>query len=216
MASILYLFLGLICTFSFVYGAPAIGDTAPSFTGMSIDNVSINIESYRGKVVVLETVAPNTPYVTKYYSKLSSIGMGYIPSLQKQFISPPFNVIWISIAPVSKKSSQYITANFWKEKLNQWGATPTALIMDENGQIAHLYGMTTIPEVCIIGVNGKLVYRGAIDSIRGDTPSDIERVTNLQWFQTALENTLKNKTVYTSETIPYGIRIETEEDSSLF
>ncbi len=210
---VLVLFFSSMCQ---LQASPSIGDMAPPFSTLSIEGTSVSLDSLKGKVIVLEWVNPSTPYVTKYYSKETSKGMGYIQSLQRQFTQPSVGVVWLSIAPTPKGSFGYLTPSQWSEKIAEWGATPTAVLMDETGKISHLYGITVTPEVCIIDKSGKLVYRGAIDSIRGEDPSDIERVTNMHWFQTALENVIQGRRVYTSETIPYGIRIETQDDKSLF
>ena len=182
----------------------------------SIDAMPISLDSFQGKVVVLEWINPKSPYVLKYYSKDSMDGAGYMQSLQKKYVQSGAGIIWISIAPLSPQNQDYITAEQWRATLAQWGAMPTALIMDEKGALSHLYGATTTPEVCVIDKGGILVYRGAIDSVRGESPSEIERVSNIHWFNMAIDNALKGKLIYTSETIPYGTRIETTDDHSFF
>jgi hypothetical protein len=95
----------------------------------------------------------------------------------------------------------------WKAQLQQWGAHPTALIIDETGELAKLYGAQRTPEVFLVGKDGTLVYRGAVDSLRGTDPSEIEQFSNLPWLRNALENATNDRRVVPPETIPYGCPI---------
>lgn len=211
-----YIFSFIIALSTNQLSALSIGDSAPQFSHQTIEGTTFSLNSAKGSIVVLEWTNPSSPYSTKYYSKATSNGEGYIQSLQKRFVLSNSSVIWITIAPIPTSSTSYLTPQQWTEKLTSLGAKPTALILDESGMISKLYSVSTTPEVCIIDKAGVLVYRGAIDSIQGTEPSDIEKITNLHWFETALENTVKGRHVYTSETIPYGTRIETPDDKSLF
>lgn len=211
-----FLILGTLSLFSSPIRAATVGEAAPSFSMPTIDGTSISLDSFQGKVVVLEWNDPKSPYVLKYYSKESMNGVGYIQSLQKKYTPPSTGVIWITVAPQSMGNAHYLTAEQWKTTLTEWGASPSHVIIDDKGALSHLFGVTVTPEVCVIDRGGFLVYRGAIDSIRGKSPSDVELVSDIHWLRMAIDNALKGKSVYTSETIPYGERIETKDQHSLF
>jgi len=47
--------------------------------------------------------------------------------------------------------------------MKKMGAQPTAAILDPKGEVGHLYGAKTTPNMFIIDPSGKLIYAGAID-----------------------------------------------------
>jgi glutathione peroxidase-family protein len=68
---------------------PEIGKVAPNFTVTDIEGKVHNLSDYRGKVVVLEWVNPECPFVRKHYES------GNIPQLQKSTITD--GAVWLLI-----------------------------------------------------------------------------------------------------------------------
>ena len=58
----------------------------------------------------------------------------------------------------------------------------------------------------IINPEGKIIYRGAIDSKATPNPSDIQSSTN--YVKAALDQSLSGKSVSTPETKPYGCSVK--------
>jgi len=192
-----------------VIGAIAVvGRAAPDFAAKDIGGQEILLSSYRGKIVVLEWTNANCPYVKKQYSKETNGGSGNMQTMQRQFTQPSVGVIWLMIDSSSPGTSGYTGAEGWKSILSSWGAHPTALIVDDSGDIAKLYGASRTPEVFVIGKNGALLYRGAVDSLRGTDPAEIDRASNLPWLKHAVENAVRERRVIPPETIPYGCPIK--------
>ena len=57
--------------------APAIGQSAPAFSGTDTAGRKVSLEQFRGKIVVLEWTNPECPFVQKHY------GSGNMQALQK-------------------------------------------------------------------------------------------------------------------------------------
>jgi len=180
---------------------------APDFSTQDINGQECSLSSYRGKIVVLEWTNAHCPYVKKHYSKETNNGAGNMQTMQRQFTQPSVGVVWLMIDSTTPGSNGYTGAQEWKGVLASWGAQPTALIVDESGEIARLYGAVRTPEVFVIGKDGTLLYRGAVDSLRGTDPAEIERASNLPWLKHAVENAIRERRVIPPETIPYGCSI---------
>lgn len=181
-----------------------VGREAPNFHVQDFNDQECSLSNCKGKIVVLEWTNPKCPYVKKQYSKNTNDGVGNMQSLQKRYTQPSVGVVWIMVASSPKGSDAYLSPDGWKALLQQWGAHPTTLIIDDTGELAKLYGAQRTPEVMVIGKDEVLLYRGAVDSLRGTDPSEIEQFNNLPWLKNALENAIQDRRVVPPETIPYG------------
>ena len=86
------------------------------------------------------------------------------------------------------------------------GAAPTAVLMDTDGKVGHLYGAQTTPHMFVIDPKGILIYQGAID----DTPSaDIEDLkTAKNYVSAALDAAMNGKPVAVNTTKSYGCSVK--------
>ena len=181
-----------------------VGGESPDFQAKDNSGNDCSLSQYKGKIVVLEWTDPKCPFVRKQYSRANDEGVAALPSMQKQFTQPSVGVVWIMIASAAKGSDSYLDVAGWKQQLDLWGAAPTAMIIDDEGVIARLYGINRTPEVCIISREGELLYRGSVDSLRGTDPNEVTAPANLHWLRNGIENALKGNRVVPPETIPYG------------
>lgn len=184
-----------------VYSYPYVGTIAPMFDETDIAGVVQSPQKYIGKIVVLEWINPDCPYVRKHY-----IGSKNIPDMEKKFTKE--GVIWITICSSRPGREGHKTVEEWKTWLDKYNATPTALIIDDDASIAADYGVTRTPEFVIIDTAGKIAYRGAIDTIPSTNPEDISNPANRELVKEALNRLLKGEELYTKLTIPYGCPIE--------
>jgi alkyl hydroperoxide reductase subunit AhpC len=198
---------GLVCCSGVLQGYAAVGREAPDFHAKDLFGQECSLSQYKGKIVVLEWTDPKCPYVKKQYSKDTNDGVGNMQAMQKRFTQQSVGVIWIMIASSATDKNGYLSPDGWKAQLQQWGAQPTALIIDDSGHIANLYGAQRAPEVMVIGKDGTLLYRGAVDSLRGTDPAEIEQFNNLPWLKNAIEKAIQDRRVVPPETIPYGCPI---------
>ncbi len=197
-----------ICAVGALYGYAEVGREAPNFQMKDYNGQEVTLESHRGKIVVLEWTNPKCPYVKKHYSKDTNDGVGDMQAMQKRFTQPSVGVVWILVDSSSPDRSGYLSAEEWKAQLQQWGAHPTTVIIDDACELADLYGAQRTPEVMVIGKDGTMLYRGAVDSLRGTDPAEIEQFNNLPWLKNALENAIKDRRVVPPETIPYGCPVK--------
>jgi hypothetical protein len=90
--------------------------------------------------------------------------------------------------------------------MKKMGAQPTAAILDPKGEIGHLYGAKTTPNMFIIDPSGKLIYAGAIDDHATTDVSDIPSSKN--YVSTALTEAMAGQPVQTAYTRPYGCSVK--------
>ena len=182
-----------------VHAAAVVGEAAPAFSLTDIKGVSHNLSDFKGKTVVLEWVNPECPFVVKHYAKSNNI-----PTLQKAAAAD--GVVWLSInSAAAGKQGDYDAAQVaaWSAKT---GAAPAAYFRDSDGKIGKLYGAKTTPHIFVINPEGKLVYAGAIDSIRSADAADIAKAEN--YAAAALAAVKAGKPVEKANTQPYGCSVK--------
>ncbi len=174
------------------------GDPAPAFSLTDTNGKKHSLTDYSGKVVVLEWTNHGCPFVKKHYAP------GNMQKLQKEWTSA--GVVWLTISSTNPKHPDYQTpaqANQW---LQENKAAPTAMLLDEDGRVGKLYGAKTTPHLFIIGADGKLLYQGAIDSIRSPKSEDIAKADN--YVSQALREITAGKPVSNPTTKPYGCSVK--------
>jgi len=166
LAGAALLALGLISR-----AAPAIGQAAPDFTLTDISGRQHSLSAYKGRVVVLEWVNPECPFVLKHY-----MGSGNMPATQKAALAD--GAVWLSINsgyPGSEGDFAPAAVTAW---LKRTGASPTAYCRDLDGKVGRLYDARHTPTLYIVNAQGTLVYAGGIDSINSADAGDIAKATN--------------------------------------
>lgn len=176
---------------SLTYAAPEIGQTLPPFTAQTADGKTVKLSDFAGKVVVLEWYNPECPFSRKFYST------GKMPEFQKQVIAQ--GAIWLSINSGGKIADLKSSAASDKN-------AATAVINDADGKLGKSYGAKTTPHCFVIGKDGKLIYRGAIDSVSSAKPSDIDGATN--YVLAAVTAAVSGKTPTVPSTKPYGCSVK--------
>jgi len=187
----------LISSSAFANG-PVVDQTAPNFTLTDINGKKVSLADFKGKVVVLEWVNFDCPFVKKHY------GSGNMQSIQKTYTDK--NVIWLSIcSSASGKEGNYSAADV-KTKIKERNATPTHYLLDENGSVGKLYAAKTTPHMFIINKDGILVYSGAIDDTPSTDKEDIKTAKN--FVKSALDAVISGKPVETKSTTSYGCSVK--------
>lgn len=175
-----------------------IGKEAPDFTATDIHGNKFKLSDYRGKNIILEWTNHKCPFVRKHYES---------GNMQKtQELATKNGAIWISIVSSCKGKQGYVTPEEAIEIEKRANAHSTHRILDENGEIGHLYGAKTTPNMFIINDKGILVYEGAIDSVADTNPESIKKATN--YVLKALDDLNSGKEVEIPATAPYGCAIK--------
>jgi len=174
------------------------GDPAPAFTLTDSNGKSHSLESFKGKTVVLEWVNHGCPFVKKHYDS------GNMQSLQKDWTGK--GVVWLSICSSAPGKQGHQSPADWNKTVADKKASPTAVLIDEDGKVGKAYGAKTTPHMYIIAPDGKLVYQGAIDSVSSANNDDIAGATN--YVSAALAEVLAGKPVTNGSTKPYGCSVK--------
>jgi len=174
------------------------GEPAPDFTLTDIDGQVHHLSDFSGKYVVLEWLNHNCPFVKKHY------GSGNMQALQQKYTDE--GVIWLSINSTNMGHNDYKNAQQEAALAQSHHSHATAILHDSDGTVGHAYGAQTTPHMFIINPEGKLVYQGAIDSIRSANPKDIAKATN--YVAAALDALMAGKAVETSTTKAYGCGVK--------
>jgi peroxiredoxin len=175
-----------------------VGSPAPAFTATDSHGQSHSLDQYRGKYVVLEWHNQGCPYTKKHYVS------GNMQSLQKEWTAK--GVAWFTVISSAPGEQGYVTDPQENAYLAQMHADPTAVLMDANGKLGHLYGAKTTPEMYVIDPNGRLIYEGAIDDRPTPDTSDIKGADN--YLSDALTESMAGKPVLKSYTRPYGCSVK--------
>jgi peroxiredoxin len=175
-----------------------VGKQAPDFALTDTNGKTHHLSDYKGKYIVLEWYQPDCPFVRKHYNS------GNMQALQKEYAAK--GVVWLSI----DSSAAGQEGNYPSAELNQIatksGAVRTALLLDADGKVGHLYGAKTTPDMYIINPQGVLVYQGAIDDKPSTDLADVKTAKN--YVKSALNAVMGGQTVATASTRPYGCSVK--------
>jgi hypothetical protein len=125
-------------------------------------------------------------------------------SLQKEYTAK--GVVWLSIISSAPGKQGYCTGPQAEASTKDQKAFPTAVLLDPSGEVGQLYGAKTTPHMFVINPEGKLIYMGAIDSIRSANSSDCAKAEN--YVRQTLDAALAGKPVPTPETKSYGCSVK--------
>jgi peroxiredoxin len=178
--------------------AAQVGAPAPDFHGTDSNGKTQSLDQYKGKYVVLEWHNHDCPYTIKHYKS------GNMQSLQKEWTAK--GVVWFTVISSAPGTQGYVDAAEENAYMKKMGAQPTAAILDPKGEIGHLYGAKTTPNMFIIDPSGKLIYAGAIDDHPTTEISDIQSSKN--YVTAALTESMNGKAVQTPVTRPYGCSVK--------
>jgi hypothetical protein len=178
--------------------AAKVGEPAPNFTATDSTGKAHSLSTYRGKFVVLEWHNQGCPYTQKHYNS------GNMERLQKEWTRK--GVIWLTVISSAPGTQGYVTADQENDYLRRMKAAPTAALLDPTGDLGHLYGAKTTPQMFIINPDGVLIYDGAIDD--KPTPDEADIATSRNYVSLALTEAMSGKPVDTPTSRPYGCSVK--------
>lgn len=200
MKSVFRFALPIVFVLSLIVAAFAakVGDPAPDFTATDSNGKIHRLADSKGKYVVLEWHNQGCPYTRKHYES------GNMQRLQKEWTAK--GVVWFTVISSAPGTQGYVTAGEENDYVKRMNATPTAVLLDPDGTLGHLYAAKTTPHMYIIDPNGVLIYNGAIDDHPTSDPSDIAGSKN--YVSTALQEVMTGKKVTDAATRPYGCSVK--------
>ena len=188
----------VLCAVPPLICAAKVGEAAPDFTATASNGKTFRLSDHRGKYVVLEWHNNGCPYVGKHYNS------GNMQRLQKQWTSR--GAVWFTILSSAPGKQGYVTAPEENSYLKQVNATPTAVLLDPDGSLGHLYDAKTTPHMFIINPQGVLIYNGAIDDRPTTDVADVNGAKN--YVSTALDEAMSGKPVSVATSRPYGCSVK--------
>lgn len=177
---------------------PEVGKMAPDFELQDTNFKSHKLSDYRGKIIVLEWLNHDCPFVKKHYVSQN------MQKMQSAYTQK--DVIWFSINSTAQDSGDYKTEEQANELNNEFKGKASAILQDDSGKVGRLYGAKTTPHMFVIDQQGVLKYMGAIDSKRSTDPEDIPGSTN--YVMNALNSLLLGREVSPAATKPYGCSVK--------
>jgi peroxiredoxin len=192
------LVVALLLTCAISAYAQKVGDPAPEFQTTDSNGQTRKLSQYRGKFVVLEWHNNGCPYTRKHYES------GNMQRLQKEWTAR--GVIWFTVISSAPGQQGYVTAQQENDYLKQMNGSPTAALLDPQGDVGRLYSAKTTPHMFIINPAGVLIYDGALDSKATTDQADIATATN--YVSQALEEAMAGKSVTTPTSRPYGCSVK--------
>jgi peroxiredoxin len=170
--------------------AVEIGKAAPAFELKTLDNKTVKLADYKGKIVVLEWFQPSCPYCIKGYDE----GGNCRATAEKMGKDGVVYLLVNSSNADHPDSKLDANKEFFKSrKLSH------TVLMDTDGKIGNAYGAKTTPHCMVIDAKGNLVYRGAIDNAM-----DKDAKEKVNYVETAVRELKADKPVTTKETRSYG------------
>jgi hypothetical protein len=88
------------------------------------------------------------------------------------------DVVWLAIASSKPGAQGHHSADGWNQIIEDWGINAAAILLDEDGTVGRAYDAKVTPHMYIINPDGKLIYNGAIDSVRSADSADISGAEN--------------------------------------
>lgn len=174
------------------------GDAAPAFTVKNVKGEEVTLAKQKGKVVVLEWVNYECPFVKKHY------GSGNLPKLQEKYTGK--DVVWITVASGAEGEQGYLPAKELAARSEKEGNKASQIVLDTDGAVGKAYGAKTTPQLVVIDKEGKVTYNGAIDSKATTEAADIASADS--YISAALDSVLAGKTVDKAKTQPYGCGVK--------
>lgn len=184
--------LAVCFTFSSVVYAQdkaQLGSKAPEFTLTDHAGKSHKLSDHSGKIVVLEWINPECPFVVRHYKT------GTMKQLAEKYAGQ--EVVWLAINTTSHAKPEEMKA--WADK----HGFSYPVLMDNSGEVGKKYGAQTTPHMYIIHKDGTLVYQGGIDN---DPSGDKADKTN--YVSKALDELLAGKEVSQAQSKPYGCSVK--------
>ena len=178
--------------------APTVGQPAPQFTATDSHGKKVSLADQKGKYVVLEWHNQGCPYVVKHYES------GNMQRLQKDLTGK--GVVWLTVISSAPGKQGHVSPAEADAYVKEKGASPTAVLLDDDGAVGHLYGAKTTPHMFVIDDKGTLVYAGAIDDKPTTDQADVADAKS--YILAAYQEAKAGKPVTTAATAPYGCSVK--------
>ena len=167
-------------------------DSSLAFTLKDQTGKEVRLSDFAGKIVVLEWLNPECPFVQAHYKAGTMVG------LAKKYADK--GVVWLGV-----NSTKTATAASNKVFVDDY-SLPYPILDDHEGTVGRLFGAKTTPHLFVLDTKGQIAYQGAIDnSPMGKTESGVDKVN---YVDQAVAELLKDSPVTVVKTDPYGCSVK--------
>ncbi len=178
--------------------AAEVGQPAPDFTLTDLDGNVHKLSDHKGKIVVLEWFNPGCPYVVAAHTKGSLVDTAARQSKD--------GVVWLAVnSGAPGKQGHGVETN--RAAVRAWAITNPVLI-DESGSVGKAYGATNTPHMFVVGKDGKLVYKGAIDNSPDGERGSPQGGVLVEYVSAAIADLSAGRPVRTPQTKAYGCGVK--------
>lgn len=162
------------------------------FTLKDLEDQTVTLSDFKGKIIVLEWTNYDCPFVKAHYASETMT----TAKLAAKYADA--GVVWLTI-----NSTHYATL----ETVRKWAEPlklPQKVLLDPAGKAGKLFGAKTTPHIFILDRTGELVYQGALDN----APLGKHEGDYKNYAAQALEEVLADKEVSVKVTVPYGCSVK--------
>src|SRR5258705_3597270 len=193
-----FAFLLLLGSNAPAHATAIVGKAAPPIELRDSNGEKVRLDAFKGKLVVLEWVNFQCPFVGKHY------GSGHMQKLQKEYTEK--GVVWLSVCSSAPGKQGYVTGSEANALEKEKGAAPSRFLLDPKGVVGKAYGAKTTPHMFVIDQQGRVIYNGAIDDKPSTKQADIATAHN--YPVAAVDAAMSRKQVETAATQPYGCSVK--------
>jgi hypothetical protein len=181
-----------------VAAMPQIGQPAPDFSVVDTAGNVHSLSDYAGQTLILEWTNHECPFVVKHYAA------GNMQD-QQRVARNGHNAVWLSVISSSPGSQGHVSPQQADALTAQRDAYPSAVLIDESGDLGRAYDARVTPHMYIIDADGILRYMGGIDSNPSRNSADIPAAT--QYVMAALGEMALGQEITHTVTRPYGCAV---------
>ncbi|MCC5856229.1 MAG: redoxin domain-containing protein [Idiomarina sp.] len=178
--------------------SPEIGQPAPDFRVVDTQGQYHTLSDFSGRTVMLEWTNHDCPFVVKHYRTDN------MQSLQREMTGE--GAVWLTVISSAPGTQGHVSPARADELTATRNAAPTAVLLDESGEMGRAYDARVTPHMYVIDENGILKYAGGIDSIPSANPDDVPRAD--PYFANAARAVLNGSDVERPVTRPYGCTVK--------
>ena len=178
--------------------APKVGEPAPAFSVADTAGTTHSLDDFAGQTVILEWTNHECPFVVKHY------GSDNMQTLQRRYTEA--GAVWLTVISSAPGKQGHVSAEHADRLTRERQAAPSAVLLDESGDMGRAYDARTTPHMYVIDGEGILRYMGGIDSNPSADPADIPDAT--PYLAHAASAVLDGEDVNRAVTRPYGCTIK--------
>lgn len=176
-----------------------VGEQAPEFEVMGADGNMYSLSDFEGQYVILEWLNHGCPYIRKHYDGNN------MQQLQEKYTDKE-NVVWLSVISSAPGEQGYMEPDEAQQSIEEYNASPTAILLDPEGEMGRAYNARVTPHMFIIDPSGTVRYNGAIDDKPTPRASSLETAHN--YIDAAMNSLMNGEEVAVKSNTPYGCGVK--------